>query len=425
MSSNWRLQVKIKKLNKKLAIILNKNRIWTKDFILLVISTLLIFCANFHFSTSIAIYAKLISNSGTYPGLITASFYIGAVGMRLVNGTLVQKYGCRKLMLISAGLCTIACFAHNFAGIIITLLLIRVLHGASSSIFSTASGTAVSYIVPKNRIGEGMGYFLLGPVLAMGIGPSIALTIISEDTVSQFHQLFNTAAAICVAALIMVHFMKAGNKDDSIIDETDQKTDKDLPKTFLGFEKGVVSPVIVSFLLSFSYSPVVVYTSSYGLSKGWSNVGAGFTMYALGMLSSRLFAGRLSDRHGPDYVIIPAYICNIIALSIIALSTEKWQLYCAMLILGFCVGVNTPQISVFCILRCTRERRGTATAAFNGALDLGLAVGSAMTGMLINHFGYTFTFLDSAFVGAVALIVYIFTLSRFAEKRKLCRMIHK
>jgi Arabinose efflux permease len=178
---------------KSLAKKLNGNRIWTKDFTFLIISLLLISCANYYFASSMAIYAKIISDSGTYAGLITASFYVGSVGMRLVNGTLVQKHGTHKLMLISAVLCLAACFAHNFAGIIIVLLLFRVLHGAGYSIFSTASGTAASYMVPKNRIGEGMGYFTLGNVLAMAVDPSIALAIVFQNTLSQFHYFFDTA----------------------------------------------------------------------------------------------------------------------------------------------------------------------------------------------------------------------------------------
>ena len=79
-----------------------KERIWTRDFTLLMVGLLLISGANYFFASSIAVYAKLISSSGVYAGLLTSSFYFGSVAMRLINGTLVQKYGARKLMLIGA-----------------------------------------------------------------------------------------------------------------------------------------------------------------------------------------------------------------------------------------------------------------------------------------------------------------------------------
>lgn len=170
-----------------------------------------------------AIYAKIISNSGTYIDLITSSFYIGSVGMRLANGTLVQKYGAHKLMLIGSVLCIIACFAHNFAGTIIALIFFRVLHGAGYSIFSTASGTAASYMVPQSRISEGMGYFTLGNVLAMALGPSMALTIVSNNTITQFHYIFNIATIICITALILVCFLKSSQKVNSCSEITKNK----------------------------------------------------------------------------------------------------------------------------------------------------------------------------------------------------------
>ena len=66
-----------------------KEKIWTRDFTFLMIGLLLISCANYFFASSIAVYAKLISSSGVYAGLLTSSFYFGSVAMRLVNGTLV------------------------------------------------------------------------------------------------------------------------------------------------------------------------------------------------------------------------------------------------------------------------------------------------------------------------------------------------
>ena len=68
-----------------------------------------------------------------------------------------------------------------------------------------------------------------------------------------------------------------------------------------------------------------------------------------------------------------------------------------MLILGFCVGAYNPQINVFCISRCSKERRGTATAAFNGACDLGLALGSTAAGFMTERIGYPAAYMFSSF----------------------------
>lgn len=384
-----------------------------------MIGLLLISCANYFFASSIAVYAKLISSSGVYAGLLTSSFYFGSVAMRLVNGTLVQKYGARRLMLIGAVLCFSACLAHNFAGTILVLVIFRIIHGIGYSVFSTASGTAASYIVPPKRIAEGMGYYTIGNVLAMALGPAIALSIVSEESRVQFHQLFCIAAVICGVAVVLVLLMKPnGTARPAIGEKSGAASDAaDLPRTFLGFEKGVLLPTLISFMMSFSYAPVIVYLTAYGLTKGWKNVGFAFTMYAAGLLSSRLIAGKISDRRGADYVMYPAYIMGITALVMIALCPNEPCLYAAMVILGLCVGGYNPQINVFCISRCSEERRGTATAAFNGACDLGLALGSTISGILISIIGYRGVYFIGAAVCFTAMLIYSRTLSERVQQK--------
>ena len=339
--------------------------------------------------------------------------------MRLVNGTLVQKYGARRLMLIGAVLCFSACLAHNFAGTILVLVIFRIIHGIGYSVFSTASGTAASYIVPPKRIAEGMGYYTIGNVLAMALGPAIALSIVSEESRVQFHQLFCIAAVICGVAVVLVLLMKPnGTARPAIGEKSGAASDAaDLPRTFLGFEKGVLLPTLISFMMSFSYAPVIVYLTAYGLTKGWKNVGFAFTMYAAGLLSSRLIAGKISDRRGADYVMYPAYIMGITALVMIALCPNEPCLYAAMVILGLCVGGYNPQINVFCISRCSEERRGTATAAFNGACDLGLALGSTISGILISIIGYRGVYFIGAAVCFTAMLIYSRTLSERVQQK--------
>ena len=397
---------------------MDKDRIWTKDFVLLLVSLLLISCANYYFASSIAIYANLIGCTGALAGLITASFYVGSVGMRLVNGVLVQKYGPHKLMAVSAALCFCACFAHNYAGAAGMLLTLRLLHGAGYSIFTTASGTAASYLVPRGRLSEGMGYYTIGNVIAMAIGPSIALALITNNTIEEFRSLFYTAAAICFTALMLVMFLKDKDIETGDGEPEKKQVARTLPPTFCGFERAVFLPAFVSFLMTFSYSPVIVYLSIFALQRGWGGVGLAYTIYAAGLLSSRLFAGRLGDRMGADYVMIPSYLCGAAALALIGLSGSEWQMFFAMGCMGLCIGAYNPQINVLCITRCSKERRGTATAAFYGASDLGFAVGSAVTGFFIDHLGFVFTYLNGAAMCLVTMLLYIFLLSDISSGQR-------
>jgi len=170
--------------------------------------------------------------------------------------------------------------------------------------FNTASGTAASFLVPRERITEGIGYFAIGNVLALALGPAMALAIIGDFTRAEFNTLFLVAFLFCLAAFILaIHIYRLGKIEE--IPKTVSIVQEKLPPTFLGFEKGVVIPVIVTFMLTFSYASAFVYLAAYGLSKGWGNIGNAYFMYAMGLLVSRLFVGKLGDKYGPDYVMLP------------------------------------------------------------------------------------------------------------------------
>ena len=57
------------------------------------------------------------------------------------------------------------------------LLLVRFIHGAAFGISTSALATVLMDIIPKERRGEGVGYFSLSGTLATSIGPFLGLFI--------------------------------------------------------------------------------------------------------------------------------------------------------------------------------------------------------------------------------------------------------
>lgn len=398
---------------------MRREPIWTKDFILIVVSLFLIACANYFFAASIAVYAEAIGIGPVEAGLIASAFYFSSVAMRTVNGVMVQRYGALRMMYISALLCAAICFAFRFVEIAVMLFILRILHGIGHSIFSTASGTAASYIVPQSRMSEGMGYYTFGNVLALAVGPMVALSISTESTLSDFQTLFYLTSAICLFSFVLLFLISPAADGKVLPSQTWSPTpDGRKRKTYFGFEEGVLMPVIVCFLMTFAYSSLFVYLAKYGLEKGFDGMGIAFVCYAFGLFGSRLFSGRLGDKYGPNCVMFPAYLFGIASLGIAAFCTAKWQLEFAMLLMGFCIGIYNPQLNVFCIKRCSHEHRGTAMAAFYGSTDLGLAVGSAVNGALIAKCGFFFTYLSGASVCFLAMVIYFFSLSGIVRKNR-------
>lgn len=399
----------------------SSGRLWTRDFILLSLGLACISFTNYGATTIMAFYVAKISGSLVYSGIVGGAFSIASLVLRPVSGFAVNRLGPRKVMLASTALCVVACAFHTMAGVIVLLLVFRILHGAGYSFYSTAGSAAAANVVPLARRSEGMGYYMLGNVIAMAIGPAIVLMIIGEQTMTEFRTCFLISAAVCVLAFLMALGLSRREGLDGAprgTRATPGTAPADLPRTFLGFEAGVLWPCCTGFLILVSYSAVSLYLAPYGRDTGWGNVGAFFAVYAVSMLVPRTVAGRFADRYGADIVMFPSFLLLMTGYVAVAFAQARWMIYAAGVPLGLAMGMAMPQITTFCISRCSRERRGSAAAAYYVAVDSALAFGMVLAGRIVAMFGYRAAYLLCAGSIVAALALYTCTLSGRRGRRR-------
>ena len=64
-------------------------------------------------------------------------------------------------------------YSYHLATTIVLLAVLRVIHGVTWAVSTTAVGTAITDIIPDSRRGEGMGWYGMAMTIAMAIGPMI------------------------------------------------------------------------------------------------------------------------------------------------------------------------------------------------------------------------------------------------------------
>src|SRR5699024_6816278 len=80
------------------------------------------------------------------------------------------------------------------------LLLVRIMQGAGWGLSSTSSGTIATDLVPKERRGEGLGYYGLSGNIALAFGPALGLFL--TDHIS-FTMLFSICGILGFIALML------------------------------------------------------------------------------------------------------------------------------------------------------------------------------------------------------------------------------
>jgi len=115
------------------------EKLWTDQFVKLIIVSFLVSVSYQMQTTIIPLYTQSIGGSGTVAGLTMSIFTASALVFRPLMGNLCDQKGRKAVMLIGTALFSSVSLAYNFfGGLIWALLVLRFLHGAGFSAFTTA-----------------------------------------------------------------------------------------------------------------------------------------------------------------------------------------------------------------------------------------------------------------------------------------------
>ena len=142
--------------------------------------------------------------------------------------------------------------------------------------------------------------------------------------------------------------------------------------------------------------------------QGLPSGGLFFTIMAVVILLTRLFAGKVTDKHSEVFF---AYTCNLAMLAAFLLmglvpGTVTYLL--AAVLSGFGFGGLEPALQSMAVAIAPSERRGSANSTFLCAYDIGIGVGGGIAGSLISGLGYGMMFLLMSAFNILAILIYHF-----------------
>lgn len=414
------------------------ERLLSKDYILIMLACMGTAFCNYFFFTALPLYAVKISGSNVFSGMMVVVYSLAALFARPFSGIISDRFGRVKLLIYGALMCAVACFLYGVTTSIFLIMAIRVINGLGFGMHSTSGGAVAADVIPKSRMAEGIGYFGLYATVASAFAPVIALSIVGDGEMRDFQFLFFLAAGLCLLSMIFDSLITYERKRKKAARQTAAITAPDrplidvspatniplteLPKTFLGFEYAVFLPMAVLILLFFAQSSVNTFLTLFAQQRSLGNIGLFFTFSAVGLLISRLLFGRLTDRRGPDIVVIPGIIGIIACMTVIPFVRTPAYLFALGLPLGLFNGAVFPSMNSMIFSRCSPQRRGTASAAYFAAIDIGFMIGGTVFGFVADSFGYSVLYWAAAVLSLIALLLYMKTV---AGKKTLTAITHE
>lgn len=381
---------------------MEKQKLWTKSFIIVSMINFLVTLMFYLLMVTIASFAKQEYGATTsIAGLVSSIFIIGSLIGRLGAGRLISSQGATKIYwlgLVSFLVTSLLYYVH--AGVSF-LVITRLLQGISVGIVGTASGTAIAQIIPAQRKGEGIGYYSLSAILATAIGPFIGIWLMKLD--NGFSLIFALNIIFSIISIIILYVAKL--KLPKIIAKINPEKKESFISKFIELKALPIS--IVALLIGFAYSGVMSYLSFYAEEINLVSAASYFFLvYAIVVLLSRPFTGKLFDRRGANIIVLPCFIIFACGMYLFSQATAGWMILLAAALIGIGYG-NFNSIAQSIAIKVTpKERFGLATSTYFIMYDLGLGVGPYVLGEIVPQSGYRAIFVSMAILVIVCIPVY-------------------
>ncbi len=374
------------------------TKLWNRSYIfVLTVSTL----TSFSFYMTSTIMNKYLVGLGlaiTLAGMVVGLFSITSLICRPFVGFLADRMNNIRLLIVSCVLQSIGLFGFAFTSSMPLIVLFRIINGVGFAICGTVQVALIVHFIPKDRTGEGIGYIGISQLIGSACAPAAGVAV--ADWLGMKYT-FIIAAALPLLAMLMLLTMFG------------IEPPKEGMKRKVSF-RDIFEPKAMYFTLpystfSFVNGIIASYLVMYADERGIGSVGVYFTMYAVCLFLVRPFSGKLMDRRGIRWPVIPGMILTALSMFLLGWCNSLWMIMATGVLRAVGQGAAQPSLQAGCINYVGRERSGVATSTYYLGGDVGQGIGPMVGGFILESIagiqGYQATF---CFCGALILIALVY-----------------
>lgn len=381
-----------------------KQRLFTKDFIILMIINFLVMTAITTQMGTLPLYVSHLGGNSIMSGLVVGIWGLAALCARIPVGKILDSYGRKKLIFFGLAILMLDFSMLIFFSTVASLIVLRALQGIGNGTQSTAVATMVADKLPKQKVSVGLGYFSISQTLPTAIGPAIGLTIVKNFG---FQSLFYfNLSLICIA--FVLSFLVKDNYTH--LEKTKYLTNTNTGVLNLIRLKSVWIPSLIVFVVCFANSAVTLFLVQFGEQKNLSAtvVGLSFTMQAIIGALVRVWFAKL-------YTYFRSYVLVIVGILMIASAylmiafgvTVEWFVSAGALI-GFGFALLIPLMNAVVLQNIFSEQRGRVTAIFSSGTDVAYGLGAFMWGVVANFIGFFGVYCLTTIIIILTLLLVIY-----------------
>ena len=368
------------------------------SIIYVVIGTFFFWVSLYFYVPILPNYSKDLGASATMIGYIVAAYAIGQMILRIPLGIAVDKWGTKPFAII-----TMLCSALGSLGLTLASDPIQLFLARSVTGVAGAGWVAISLLFASQFQNNLMHYassFMMG---INGIAITIS-TLISGRLADYFGDTTPFIASLFVSILGMIVFF-ASKENKKKNDKKNYNFYEILGSTILirisiiaiGFH-------FVTFGVNFGFLPIII--ENLGGTK--TNIGDITTLSQLAGICGMSLSAWFINKIGTRKTIILGSICMIISLIFTSYVENLSLIATLQFISGFGRGILYTVTITLILISFEETSRGLAMGAYQAYYAIGMFLGPALSGLIVNSFGINAIFWLSTLITLLALIIGIY-----------------
>ena len=396
------------------------DRLWTRDYIFVCISAFMMSFSFFILVPTLPLYLKDTFHIGQgLVGIVLSCYVVAVLSVRPLAGFMADTFPRKSVYIVAYAIFVSSFLGYFFITQTLALfILLRIFHGFSFGMLTTAGNTLVIDVMPSSRRGEGLGYYGVTNNLAMAFGPMAGLFIISSGN---YTLLFLTSLCTGVVGLCFAAAARAPRR--VLAEKMEFKLSAD--RFFL---KEGIRACIAFFLLAMPYGMTTSYIALYAREVGIThNAGLFFTVMAAGLIASRLHSGKRVDKGFITETIRTGIIIAFFgalgeaALAYVAgvgLTAGYITYFLTAFLFGYGYGTLFPAYNTLFINLAPNSRRATANATYLTGWDVGIGCGMLFGGY-IAELEYAYCYIFGAVLVLLALLFFVRVVTPHFQQHRL------
>ena len=354
-------------------------------------------------------FARALNTSDSLLGFVAAASTIPGILISLPAGSLSDRFGRRKILVLSGVIFASAPFLYLFVTVWWHLIIVRFYHGFATAIFVPVANAFVADMFPDKR-GERISLFSSATTIGRTIAPFLGGYILFITNYG-FHELYLAVGIAGVTAFVTaLLLLKEGTQTSSVIKDKSSAVGRWIT---VASNPRIIVVSVVEAAQYYVFGAVEFFFIGYLIEV------AKFDPFSFSVISGaqlvmiplvKPFMGKLSDKIGRRTPIVAGTLISAAALVAIPLTTLFALLLLVSILYG--IGFSLVSSSTPALVSELSEQNlvGTSMGFLSMIMDVGQTLGPIITGFILAaSLSYSFSFYSLSIILLAACVVFAVT----------------